>query len=107
MTKIDIFVLPNEAVARQQIVRRVQVSIGDAPDEKLWLTSPEDIILQKLIWHDAGGRTSQRQLRDVDGVIEVQGERLDREYLAHWAEVAGVDDILGDLLEQRDPPDGA
>jgi len=107
MTKIDIFVPRDEAVVRQQLVRRVQVSIGDAPAERLWLVSPEDIILQKLIWHDAGGRTSQRQLRDVAGVIEVQGERLDREYLEHWSEVAGVDDLLAGLLDRRDSGDGA
>ena len=102
MTKIDVFVPTNRAVVRQQLLRRVRVSVGDSPAETLWLTSPEDIVLQKLIWHDAGGRISQRQLRDVAGVIEVQGDKLDRQYLEHWAEAAGVGDLLGELL--GDPP---
>jgi len=100
MTKIDVFVPTNEAVVRQQFLRRVQVPVGDAPEETLWVTSPEDIILQKLIWHDAGGRRSERQLRDVLGVVEVQGSRLDREYLEHWAGVAGVADLLAELLNR-------
>jgi len=39
-------------------------------------------IVAKLEWARAG--ESERQLRDVIGILEVSGERLDREYIARW-----------------------
>jgi hypothetical protein len=37
---------------------------------------------------------SERQWSDVSGVIKVQGERLDRSYLRHWAKHLKVSDLL-------------
>lgn len=59
---------------------------------------PEDILLQKLRWYRAGGDASDRQWRDVLGIIRVQGARLDRDYLAVNAPVLGVADLLARAL---------
>lgn len=58
----------------------------------VWMCSPEDLILAKLLW----GRRSQseKQWRDVLGVLKVQLETLDYGYLADWAEQL---DLLDDL----------
>jgi hypothetical protein len=61
-----------------------------------WLLSPEDVVLQKLRWYRRGGEVSERQWRDVLGVLKVQAGRLDRGYLEGAAGDAG----LGDLLER-------
>ena len=55
---------------------------------------PEDVILFKLEWYRLGGETSERQWLDVQNVLKAQAERLDREYLAHWAAELGVLDLL-------------
>ncbi|NJK27558.1 MAG: hypothetical protein HC925_01915 [Coleofasciculaceae cyanobacterium SM2_3_26] len=62
----------------------------------LQFISPEDIILSKLLW----GRRSQseKQWRDVLGVLKVQGDRLEFEYLRHWATWLELADSLDRAL---------
>jgi hypothetical protein len=56
--------------------------------------TPEDTILSKLEWFRAGGDVSERQWRDVLGILEVQAGNLDMEYLRRWAEELGVSDLF-------------
>jgi len=58
------------------------------------------ILLQKLRWYRLGGETSDRQWRDVLGIVRVQGDGLDRAYLRAHAPVLGVDDLLERVLNQ-------
>lgn len=37
---------------------------------------------------------SERQLKDVLGVLKVQGEKLDLEYLKYWASKLNLSDLL-------------
>ena len=55
-----------------------------------------NVILAKLDWFRQGGELSERQWRDVLGVIKAQSPGLDEVYLRQWAGSLGV----GDLLEQ-------
>ena len=58
------------------------------------LASAEDTILAKLDWYRKGGEVSDRQWRDVAGIVRVQGDRLDWEYLQRQAISLGVADLL-------------
>lgn len=62
----------------------------------LCFISPEDIVLNKLLW----GKRSQsdKQWRDVLGVLKVQQTALDRDYLHHWAAKLDVVDQLEQAL---------
>lgn len=60
-----------------------------APDCQAWFASPEDVILKKLVYFQEGG--SDKHLRDIVGVLKVQSEKLDRQYIADWAGRLGVD----------------
>jgi hypothetical protein len=64
----------------------------------LYVHSPEDILLQKLRWFRLGGERSDRQWRDVLGLVQVQGPRLAVEYLRRWAEQLLVADLLEKAL---------
>jgi hypothetical protein len=60
----------------------------------IYLASPEDTILAKLEWYRMGGELSDRQWRDIVGVIQVQNERLNRDYLEQLSKEMGVSDLL-------------
>lgn len=91
MTKVDIFVLGADALDREEMRRRQSRSVAGT---QLVVATPEDIVLQKLIWFWKGGGVSDRQWRDVLGVLKVQAERLDWDYLKHWAESLKLSDLL-------------
>jgi hypothetical protein len=64
----------------------------------LWILSPEDVILSKLDWAKDSG--SDLQFRDVFGVIKVQWDKLDWDYLQHWAKILGVEKNLETVKEE-------
>jgi hypothetical protein len=43
---------------------------------------------------ELGHRVSDRQWGDVVGVLNVQGDTLDRDYLDFWAHSLGVSELL-------------
>lgn len=97
--KIDIFVAGGTPLDAQQIARRRAVDVGG---RLLYVHPPEDILLQKLRWFQLSGETSDRQWRDVLGIVRVQGARLDRAYLAVNAPILGVASLLERALEQEE-----
>jgi hypothetical protein len=50
---------------------------------EVYLASPEDVVVNKLRWGKQS--QSQKQWRDVLGVLKAQQEILDYEYMHHWA----------------------
>jgi len=92
--KVDIYARQHSGFAAQQIDRSVAVRLSDASPQLVRVVSPEDIVLQELAWFRDGGEVSDRQWRDVLGVLETQGGRLDREYLTAWARELAVEDLL-------------
>lgn len=99
MFKIDIFLVGRDAWSESVIQRRRSVEVDDQGTRVL-VTSPEDIVLHKLVWYREGGHVSDRQWRDALGVLQVQGKRLDRAYLHEMAEELGVAHLLEELLQE-------
>lgn len=64
----------------------------------LYFASPEDLILNKLWWRKCSG--SEKQWRDVLGVLKVQAECLDFDYLAQGAGQLGIADELSQALSE-------
>jgi hypothetical protein len=99
MFKVDIFIIKDRSFDRQQIARR-QPQVLAPPDHIAYVTSPEDVILAKLEWYRLGGEVSERQWQDIQGILDVQGERLDGDYLQEWASVLQVSDLLGQAWQE-------
>ena len=99
MFKVDVFLVGRDTWSERQIERRRSIEI-DEDGTRILVTSPEDIILHKLTWYREGGHVSDRQWRDALGVLQVQGDRIDRVYLGTMADDLGVSHLLGELLEE-------
>ena len=103
MFKVDVFLLKQRAFDLNQMERRVCQSLGDAPGETAFFSTAEDIILAKLEWFRAGGETSERQWRDILGVLDLQSDRLDFGYLQKWAVKLGIQDLLQKAIQVCGP----
>lgn len=105
MFKVDVFVADRSGLINEELARREAAQLGDPPRTVLVCTA-EDIILQKLIWFRAGNETSERQWRDLVGVIQVKGELLDMDYLRRWIESLGLGDLASRALAEGGHPAG-
>lgn len=92
----DIVVSQNTNFDQSKMERRQLVEVDE--NTSIWLASPEDIVLAKLLW----GRQSQseKQWRDVLGVLKVQEENLDYGYLNLWSEDLGLSELLDQALQE-------
>jgi hypothetical protein len=83
--KVDFIIRKNRAFSREEFARRMQIRLLDVP---VYVASPEDTIVAKLEWSKQSSG-SERQRRDVAGIVATLGEALDRAYVERW--VADLD----------------
>lgn len=86
--KVDLILRKDRPFSRSEFDRRIRVELGGLP---VWMATAEDTIVAKLEWARAG--ESERQLRDVSGILEVAGRRLDRAYIERWIGALGLHDV--------------
>ncbi|MBN2059420.1 MAG: hypothetical protein JW882_03290 [Deltaproteobacteria bacterium] len=95
MFKIDIFLKKSNSYSEVVFKRKRKENLDEENcDVEFFIASSEDIILNKLEWFRKGGEIAERQWHDILGVIKVQGNLLDKEYLYRWAGELGVKDLL-------------
>lgn len=95
MIKVDVFVLKSRPYDRIAFSRARIEHIDEAkPDQGYRIASPEDVILSKLDWFRQGEGVSERQWNDILGVLKVQRDSLDMQYLWQWAAELELSDLL-------------
>ena len=92
--KVDLFVLGDGVLDANQLSRRVQFALPTEPPAMVWITSPEDQVLRKLDWYRQSGQVSDRQMRDVIAILNINGDSLDMTYLTKTAELVGLSQLL-------------
>lgn len=100
--KIDFMISRDDEWSRLQLERaRTQPFDGDI---KLQVCSPEDVIISKMRYFKEG--QSPKHLRDIAGVLDMQGKDIDRNYISHWANLLSLQEIWQQILviEQNQSP---
>ena len=105
-TKVDFFVAGDDPFEAERLTHRQRV---ESPAGALYVDTAEHTLLRKLEWYRRGGETSERQWRDVQAIVRIQDNRLDRDRLRFWAARLGVTDllqrVLGESSDGHPPPD--
>jgi hypothetical protein len=86
--KIDLIVRRDRPFSKAEFARRQATEILGV---RVFAATAEDTIVAKLEWARLG--ESERQLRDVAGVIEMSGAALDRGYIERWVSELRVGDL--------------
>jgi hypothetical protein len=96
--KVDVHVVPRSGIHKEEIERGRWQRLGpDHPDD-VRIVTPEDLVLQKLRWYLEAGGVSDKQWRDVIGILKMRGHSLDFDYVRKWAPVLGVSEQLDRAL---------
>jgi len=77
--KVDFIIRKHRSFSRVEFERRRPHTINDV---RVYVATPEDILVAKLEWAKLG--ESDRQIEDCAGIISTQGPDLDRDYVEHW-----------------------
>ena len=101
MIKIDVFIHKDQLYQKKVFQRKRKDTLDDSIDAvEFYFATAEDIILNKLQWYEMGNEASERQWLDVLGVIKVQEQKLDREYLRKWGNSLGLLDLLNKAFDE-------
>jgi hypothetical protein len=98
--KVDVFIPRPRPFLQSQLARAQKQTFTFETEVSAKFASPEDVILAKLEWYRLGDEVSDRQWRDVLGVLKTQAGELDLEYLRKWATDLKVSDLLERALKE-------
>jgi hypothetical protein len=86
--KVDFIVRKNREFSRSEFSRRMELTLLGV---RVFVASAEDTIVAKLEWSKSSGG-SERQRRDIAGILVTMGEQLDRSIIERWVRALALDD---------------
>jgi hypothetical protein len=87
-TKIDFIIRRDRPFSIEEFGRRRPADLLGTPG---YIATVEDMVVAKLEW--AVATDSERQLRDVAGMLAVGGDDVDRDYVLRWVDALGLGDV--------------
>jgi hypothetical protein len=100
MFKVDVFVPLLRPFLRSQLARAQKLTFIFEVEISAKFASAEDTILAKLEWYRIGREVSDRQWRDVLGILKTRAGALDLDYLRKWASELEVNKLLERAIQQ-------
>lgn len=100
MFKVDVFIPRPRPFQQSQFSRAQRQTFTFESEISANFASPEDTILSKFEWYRMGSEVSDRQWRDILGVLKTRAGELDIEYLRKWANELKVSDLLERALKE-------
>lgn len=94
--KIDVMIPSNSEFDRSRLQRGMR--LGEDTGSPAWFASPEDVIIKKLEYFREGG--SEKHVRDILGVLRIQAEKIDRDYITKWVVQLGLTEQWDMMLER-------
>jgi hypothetical protein len=98
--KIDVILKKAAAFSREEFSRRKRGAVLEGLEA--YFAAPEDVIIKKMQYYREGG--SEKQLRDITGILKVTGDDIDLKYISLWAERLGVRKIWEAIVKRLQEP---
>jgi len=92
--KVDFIIARRDAWGQQQLQGRKRLELLSGVEA--YAARPEDVILGKLLYYHEGG--SEKHLRDITGILKLNSDAIDRDYVRQWAQQLGVEEIWQAIL---------
>jgi hypothetical protein len=100
MFKVDVFIPLQRPFLESQLARAHKQTFKFETEVSAKFASPEDTILSKIEWFRLGGEVSDRQWRDILGVLKTRAGELELDYLRKWSGELKVADLLERALRE-------
>ena len=95
MLKIDLIIRENSSYENIKFQRRKKIALGDC---KIWIISPEDLIISKLFW--AKDSFSEMQMKDIANIFQSQTQ-MNKEYILHWVDSLKLNHIYNKVKKNE------
>lgn len=92
--KLGFWLLTDDLFDQERFKRRQKIRLLN---ESMWISSPEDTILQKLRWYKKA--KIEKHIIDAAFVYQIQKKKLDKKYLKHWSKKLKVEKFLKQLAK--------
>ena len=95
--KADLYLMRDGDQLRQSaFLRRIKVDYG-SPIGEVFVHSPEDLILYKLMYLGLSGQP--KHARDIGAILRAKKDQLDYGYIEEWVIRLGLSSLWKEMLE--------
>ena len=94
--KVDVILPADSDFNEVRFDRRRPVVLEDGGEA--YFAAPEHVIVSKMLFFQQGG--TEKHLRDITGILLVQGDAIDRPYVELWARKLGVLNVWQAILNR-------
>lgn len=93
--KIDIIPLDEkDEYENEKFKNKIKINFQN---KEIFLISPEDLIISKLIWNRLSGG-SERQLKDCESIYKLNSENMNLDYIVKWVKILELEEDFNKII---------